>query len=295
MTKEAQLIAILNGFGRTLGDGLIGLQALHIALAEGVIPELPVLFRLPGLSPVLQDLYALAEFAEVRDLPWEKELHGSGFEEVHQFSNFIDIRDFAHDPGFRECAMIDYFLCKLGVDPAAIVGERKRNQWLAPRIKAVANKMAGEPYVLLCPQASIALRCMPLAIQDEVIEWVRSNTSYKIVMQTYVGTLRDLCSQVANASLVISTDTAIVHFADSFSVPCVGFYTTHQPEWRMRDYPLCQGVHLPLKNAPPALEFARGRHDVDAAEEAWFPQGSNFSWMHQILSKSVGQKKRGAR
>jgi hypothetical protein len=42
-------IAILNGFGRSLGDGIIGLQALHAASERGVLPARPVLFRLPGV------------------------------------------------------------------------------------------------------------------------------------------------------------------------------------------------------------------------------------------------------
>ena len=42
-------IAILNGFGRTLGDGVIGLQALLAAQTLGAIGPRPTLFRLPGL------------------------------------------------------------------------------------------------------------------------------------------------------------------------------------------------------------------------------------------------------
>src|SRR5262245_21454381 len=64
-----QRVAILNGFGRTLGDGFIGLQALHVAMRLGAIPWRPTLFRLPDLPEIIESVHALADFAEIRTLP----------------------------------------------------------------------------------------------------------------------------------------------------------------------------------------------------------------------------------
>jgi hypothetical protein len=107
--------------------------------------------------------------------------------------------------------------------------------------------------------------------------------------------LAGLCGLVASAGLIVSTDTAMVHLADAFSVPCRAFFTTHQPEWRVRDYPLCRVVHLPAA-LPAALEFARGDDDRRAALAAWFPDGQNLGWLDRALGEvSIGSAQGPAR
>jgi hypothetical protein len=64
-------IAILNGFGRALGDAIIGLQALHVAIRLGAVPPHPALFRLPGLPSMVEAVHAAADFARIRTLPWD--------------------------------------------------------------------------------------------------------------------------------------------------------------------------------------------------------------------------------
>ena len=81
--------------------------------------------------------------------------------------------------------------------------------------------------------------------------------------------IEDLCGLVAGACSIVSTDTAMVHLADAFDVPCLAVFTTHRPEWRVRDYPSCLSVHLPVPGFPPALEFARDDGDIAAAAQAW--------------------------
>jgi hypothetical protein len=67
---------------------------------------------------------------------------------------------------------------------------------------------------------------------------------------------------------VIATDTAMVHLADAFGVPCLAFFPTHAPVWRVRDYPLCTAVALPGP-LPRGLEFARDDRDIAAARAGW--------------------------
>src|SRR6185437_6903378 len=127
-------VAILNGFGRTLGDGIIGLQALHVALRLGAVPPRPTLFRLPDLPPMVQAIHAAAGFAAIATLPWEfatreRDFTPAGFDRV------IDIRDFAFDPDFQCRPMIDFFLHRLGVDPAPVPAGQRRNTWLARYVR----------------------------------------------------------------------------------------------------------------------------------------------------------------
>src|SRR5262245_26294127 len=88
-----QRVAILNGFGRTLGDGVIGLQALHVAMKLGVIPQRPTLFRLPDLPPIVQSLHEVADFADIRVLPNSDATPATAFNGAQGFDHVIDIRD----------------------------------------------------------------------------------------------------------------------------------------------------------------------------------------------------------
>ena len=122
--------AVLNGFGRTLGDSVIGLQALFAAQALGAVEAGAVLFRLPGLSPVIQQLYGVADFARVDVLPWEEAAPERAFVGAAGYGRVIDMRDFAFDPAFRGVAMIDYFLGRLGVVPGDVPAGMRRNAWM---------------------------------------------------------------------------------------------------------------------------------------------------------------------
>lgn len=297
---DAARVAILNGFGRALGDGIVGLQALHVALRHGAIPPDPVLFRLPGLPPVQQELYAAAGFAEVRTLPWEAATPDVPFPPAAAFARVVELRDFAFDATFRRIAMIDFFLGRLGLDPATIPGPEKRNTWLANHAPSravaglgrAANQGWGEGLaaipkpVLLCPHSSMPLRDMPPEIAAAITDFFGAHGK-SVTVQAEAPSLAALCAQVAGAALVVSTDTAMVHLADAFRVPCLAFFPTHRPEWRVRDYPLCRAVHLPAPGLPEALEFSRGPDDLAAARRAWFPHGPDLSWLHAALRAAL--------
>jgi Glycosyltransferase family 9 (heptosyltransferase) len=287
-------IAILNGFGRTLGDGIIGLQALHLSIRLANIPMRPILFRLPNLSPVIQSVHAVADFAEIRTLPPHQATPATRFEQADDFDGVIDIRDFAYAPDFQRTSMIDFFLSRLGVAPQLIPSVLKRNTWLAPRI-ATQPSTWPRGYVLVCPRSSTPLRDMPDEIHHDILRQLV--TAYPVVTQGGVpsdladevlhapecATLTELCTLVRNARLIISTDTAMVHLADAFEVPCLAFFPTHRPEWRVRDYPRCVAVTL-HSALPSGLEFARGDGDHALAQRAWFPDSTDFGWLRHAVA-----------
>jgi hypothetical protein len=275
--------AILNGFGRSLGDSIVGLQALSLALDSGAVAA-PVLYRLPGLAPLVQQVYAAgADMAEIRDLPWADATPDRPSPATAEFARTIDLRDFAFDPGFRGIAMIDFFLGRLGLDPAAVPSRRRRNSWLAPRLDLARPEQA--THALICPHSSMPLRNMPAAFHDAILEWLDRAAIPWISQATQppAATLADLCGRIAAARAVISTDTAMVHLADACEVPCLAFFTTHRPEWRARDYTLCRPVYLPA-DLPAALEFARTEADVRAAQAAWFAPGADLAWLAPELA-----------
>lgn len=271
---------------------MIGLQALSIALAEGALPPAPVLFRLPGLPAVLRQLYAAADFAHIRDLPWNAAEPGQPFAAATAFGISYDLRDFAFDPAFRGVAMIDFFLSRLGVEAGSIEAGRRRNTWLAPRVRPLPPPF--DPgYALVCPNASMDLRAMPDAVHAELLRRLADHPVVtqrrpvgpeRAVVAPAAHTLAELCGLVAFASVVVTTDTAMAHLADAFSVPCLAIFTTHRPEWRVRDYVFCRAIHRPPAGLPPALEFSRGEADLRAAHTAWFDADGGLRWLDAALN-----------
>lgn len=284
--QESRLTTILNGFGISLGDGIIGLQALFAARAMGAIEGRVVLGREePPAKPLVPQLYRLTgDFAEIRPM-----------DAVPQAGRLIDIRDFAFDPRFARVAMIDFFLARLGIAPATVPAALRRNAWLRPRLGPLPALGLPRDYLLLCPAASIPLRDMPEEVQSAILRRLTARGLGPVVTQgaALPGTIaaprlrriEELCALVAGARAVISTDTAMVHLADALARPCLAFFTTHRPEWRVRDYPLCWPHHLPVPGLPESIEFPRGPADLAAARAAWLAQGPGCPWLDRPLDQ----------
>lgn len=284
--QESRLTTILNGFGISLGDGIIGLQALAAARETGALIGRVVLGRTePPAKPLVPQLYHLAEeLAEIRPMA-----------KAPRAGRVIDIRDFAFDPRFARVSMIDFFLARLEIDPHSIPPALKRNRWLRSRAGTLPALGLPADYVLLCPMASIALRDMPEPIQAAIVAHLAMRGRGPLVTQgaavpgtvqaPRAATIQALCALVADASAVISTDTAMVHLADAFDRPCLALFTTHRPEWRVRDYPLCTPYRLPVPTLPESIEFSRSAADIEAARAAWFPDGPKLGWVGRVLDQ----------
>lgn len=285
--QDPGLTTILNGFGISLGDGIIGMQALAAARAVGAIGGRVVLGRVePAAKPLVPQLYRLAgDLAEVVPM-------GAAPRE----GRVIDIRDFAFDPHFARISMIDFFLDRLGLAAATIPAALKRNAWLAPRVPALPPLGLPADYLLFCPQASIPLRDMPAPVRQRIVRHLadhgpvvaQGEALARAIQAPRAATIEALCALVAGARAVISTDTAMVHLADAFDRPCLAFFTTHRPVWRVRDYPGCMAVHLPAPHLPESLEFPRGPADLAAAQAAWFPEGPDLTWLDRRLGQFLG-------
>jgi hypothetical protein len=288
-----------------LGDGIIGLQSAFAALHLNAIPR-PRLFWHPACSPMTRDLLTLAQnFVDLAELP--PDLAGSPPEPIPDafgaaFTQVIDIRDFALDPAFRGVAMIDFFLAKLGLDPSTVPAVLRRNSWLAPSVTATRPVGLPERYILFCPTASMPQRDIPEHIQARLIETMLEIQPLAVVTQGKVTADRvtkspicthiaQICGMVAGAAAVISTDTAMVHLADAFARPCLSIFTTHAPEWRVRDYPLNASVRIPVRGLPEALEFVRSDDDLAAIAQGWVEgRGDLEAAVVTFMATYAGQK-----
>jgi hypothetical protein len=268
--RKAERLAILNGFGISIGDSVIGLQALFAGQSLGLLPR-PVLFRHGGGREMVEAIYRCAR--DVADVAALDEFHPDRFDHV------VDLRDFAFDPVFRGMAMIDFFLSRLGLDPTAMPAVLRRNAWLAGRVRPELPAGLPARYVLICPKSSMVLRDMPEDVHATLLRTAAEAQGLPVVTQGLAcagaigaadcGGFAELCGLVASAACVISTDTAMLHLADAFAVPCLAVFPTHRPEWRMRDYPLCSAIQLAARGLPDALEFSRGPADLTATRAAW--------------------------
>jgi hypothetical protein len=282
---------VLNGFGLSLGDSLIGLQALAAARELGAVTGPVRLVRGPGLHPLVDQLYGLVAFAEIeRGDPSVPGLYDG---------RVVDLRDLAFDPAFRGVAMIDFFLAKLGLAPAWVPARLRRNAWLAPMVEGTRGQGG---YVLICPRSSMALRDWPDSVHRAVVAAVLRATTADVLTQgpwtgeppprlqlaPQVPTIGALCALVAGASAIISTDTAMVHLADAFGVPCAAVFTTHRPEWRVRDYPLCHAMRVVADGVPDGLEFIRGPADLAAMRAAWREVLARPGWAEDVIRPVLG-------
>jgi hypothetical protein len=225
----------------------------------------------------------------VRDLPWSQATRAKPFRRAAGFARCVDIRDFAFDPAFRSTAMIDYFLGVLGLNAQAVPPALRRNAWLASRIPPKPQ----QGYALVCPRTASALRTMPREVHDAVVATL-ARRGLRILTQgmpiapakpaAEAADLAELCAVVSRAALIVSADTAMVHLADAYSVPCLAFFTTHRPELRVRDYPGVRAVHQPVPGLPEALEFPRDANDEAAARRAWFARGSDLKWLEEEVA-----------
>lgn len=292
------LLAIVNGFGRSLGDGIIGLQALHAGQYLGLLPR-PVLVR-GRFGPMVNALYRMvSDFADLEHLPEALATTPPAplppaFRD--RYARVIDIRDFAFDPDFRGVAMIDFFLTRLGIAPATLPPSLRRNTWLAHHITPVKPQGLPERYLLFCPRASMRLRDIPPAAQHRLLATVSRAQSLPIVTQGEalpgtipigdLSSLESLCGLIAHATRIVSTDTGILHLADAFNVLSFAIFTTHRPEWRVRDYPGCTPHALPVQGLPPALEFQRNAQDLQSITQAWIDGAADLdaaveTWLTQ--------------
>ena len=244
---------VINGVGVTLGDSIIGLTALA-AIRHAHLQTRFVVYR-PELSPpYVEQIYALAagELLETRPLPWPLATIPPG-------DTRIDLGNHLFWPGFMSLPMIDFFLGALGVLPEHVPSANKANRWLQTlELPQLPETWRDQPYALFCPTASTPIRSIPQPVRAALVSRLFErfglpvlgfgpvdHPHYFDIAATSTSTAHFL-AWIKYARYVLTSDTAAVHIAAGFDVPTTAFFTTIEPELRVRDYPHCQPVTLNL-------------------------------------------------
>ena len=238
---------VINGMGVTLGDSIIGMNAL--AWLKARQPGVRIhLYRTRHAPAHVERLYPMA--SHIVD-----HLHYLPKPLAAIPHDAIDLSDFLFWPPFATQPMVDFFLQSLGVAPDEVPAAAKCNRWLAGLdLPSLPPLWAGRDYVLLCSEASTPLRSMPEAQALALVEqaWRRyrlpvlgfrplSHERYTDV-SAHSRHLEQYMAWVRDASVLVATDSSAVHVAAGFEVPTLAVFVSIDPVLRVRDYVHCHAI-----------------------------------------------------
>jgi hypothetical protein len=266
-------IHVINGMGVTLGDSVIGLTALIAIKAR--FPHLSFTIYRPAHAPAyVKRLYELAAplLGSVVDLPVI--LDTLPYRELR-----IDLGNHLFWPKFASLPMIDFFLDAMGIKADEVPAMDKRNHWLQKLMLPRPQALTGD-YVLLCSTASTPVRSISASMHKEFVEalWQRyrlpvagfgviDHKLYTDVTSRAPDTA-DFLAWIKHAAYLVTPDTAAVHIAAGFDIPTTAFFSTIAPDLRVRDYPRCKPVSLPVPELE-GIQASNRASDVERVERAY--------------------------
>lgn len=240
--SESNHINIINGFGVTLGDSIIGLNVCLFLKDRN--KDLKINIARPCTTPdSLESLYSYAKKAGLIDSTTRMPFPLS---ECSQYDFNIDMGNQLFRQDFQSLEMHDYFYDHMGIASHTVPQKYKQNHWL----KRLPNgiKKNGE-YVLFCPNASSQIRSIPFKHHAQVIEKliekynlpVLGFSPAKVKLYTDIShNVSDTISyinMIRNSNFVYTADSSAVHIAAGFDIPCHCIFTSINPDLRIRYYP----------------------------------------------------------
>jgi hypothetical protein len=269
----ASRVHVINGMGVTLGDSVIGLTAL-IAIKTR-FPHISFRIYRPAHAPgYVKRLYELAAplLGSIVDLPVK-------FDAIPHEELRVDVGNHLFWPKFATLPMIDFFLGAMGIKADEIPAVDKRNHWLQKLALPRPQGLTGD-YVLLCPTASTPVRSIPGSVRADFVEalWQRFRrpvAGFGVIEHGFYTDLTphtpdtaDFIAWIKHASYLVTPDTAAVHIAAGFDIPTTAVFTTIAPDLRVRDYPRCKAVLLPLPELE-GIQASNRAKDMELIERAY--------------------------
>jgi hypothetical protein len=269
----ASRVHVINGMGVTLGDSVIGITALMAIKAQ--FPHITFTIYRPAHTPAfVKHLYELAAplLGSVIDLPVN--LDTLPYTELR-----IDLGNHLFWPKFTSLPMIDFFLDALGIRAGDVPSTGKRNHWLQKLALPRPEGLTGD-YVLLCPSASTPVRSIPAGVHSGLVEALWQRYGLPIVgfgdidhmfytdVTSRAPDTADFLAWIKYAAYLVTPDTAAVHIAAGFDIPTTAFFSTIAPDLRVRDYPHCKPVSLPVPELE-GIQASNRASDVERVERAY--------------------------
>ncbi len=269
-------VHVINGMGVTLGDSVIGLTALTAIKAR--FPHITFTIYRPVHAPgYVKRLYKLAAplLGSVIDLPVN--LDTLPYTELR-----IDLGNHLFWPKFATLPMIDFFIDAMGIEADDVPSTDKRNHWLQKLALPQPEGPEGlkGDYILLCPAASTPVRSIPESVRSDLVEALWQRFGLPIVgfgdidhmlytdVTSRAPDTADFLAWIKHAAYLVTPDTAAVHIAAGFDIPTTAFFTTIAPDLRVRDYPRCKAVFLPVPELE-GIQASNRASDVERIERAY--------------------------
>jgi hypothetical protein len=276
-------VAVINVYHAGYGDAIVSctlLRQFRARLAERFGAVVMHLFQ-PTAITSTDSLYTGAGGVDdIHPLPAPLSL----------LAEYDAVVDLSAPRAGEDAPWIDVLLKGLGMDPAQVPPEAKRNRVpldptavrdVAPAIAAA--RAAGEPVLLMHPLASTAIRSFPIDAVERLLNEVMERTRWTVAGATPIPfrhprymdwsphsrSFEHFSALVAQADAFVSADTSLYHVADAFSVPGVVVFTSILPEWRIPYYPFVEGIALRRDNRLLGMHFSHDADDMAYARSLW--------------------------
>ncbi len=271
-------LLINNGFGMNLGDTMIGLTAFRAvwALLKASLPEVSVDVLL-GWEPWRGVPALLQQEEGIQELLYQ----GPTLESLAHYQGLIDFGGLIKLARYGTMAPVDWYLWRMGLDPAEVRDSDKRNRITLNLSDKAAVSARLQPAVgrkvLLNPMASEPLRRMPVAaLRALATAALESDPALHVVfdqpvafehpraihLPDVINSPQRLAALVAQVQGIITPDTFVQHVADATGTPTCTL-SASVPAAFFRYYPTVQTRVLP--NA----ESLGGWGKTKVSQEQW--------------------------
>jgi len=266
-SRDSVRLGILNGFGTSHSDTLVGLTAFREVrkrLAAAGIAETQVeMWTRPSgydSAVAVSNMHGGVDRVEMLPMPIDRFL---------KLDAYWDLGGLVDRPNVHRRCTVDFFLELMGVDPSGVPRSDKRNRLSLsiPVVKEVGDALREitSRYVILHPLAGNLQRNMPAQVFRELCSRLVDATDMDVASLVPVpsmhprhvdlsaisaGGFEQYCSLIKNSAGLVTVDTSAYHVADAFSVPSVAIFSSTNPDLRTRYYPTVEGILLPGSDAP---------------------------------------------
>jgi hypothetical protein len=300
-------IAVFNGLGSGIGDTVVGLTALsqvHELIADVA-------------KPIFEVIYSHEQYARLARI----QQHTKLIDKVHTspmtlkqligFDAIFDTGGMGHRRDFDEMPTTDFFLKSFGLKPERIPARQKRNKLiqlepgssLRQSIEKIRYDNPDKKLVLFHPKASTELRSVPEKHLEKIIQELGSMADSTLVavvpvpgnnlplnnISSQCQSFKDLCFVISQMDGIITVDTSIYHIADCFSIPTVVWFTSINPDLRVRYYPAVSGILLDgaRQSGLYNKHILREGDNLKEVEELWknFDPGRSLTELEELRKR----------
>ncbi len=258
---------VVSGFGANLGDCTIGITAMRevaVFLATKFDSfSIDFLFG-PGANGTNADIVGFE--------PWIGQVffEGPTLQDFARYDAYFDFSGLINLPKFTEMPTMDWYLWWMGLNPALVLAEKKRNcmtiRWDAWDAVATVLRGVEGKRVLFNPKASVPVRSFPPEVAVEFAKkLLAADTKLQLIIDQPLDLkhkrLVDLSGKInspakfialiAQLDGVITVDSFASHMVDACSLPAVSLHST-LPAKNTPYYPFLSVVEIPDAEKLPA-------------------------------------------